>query len=69
MKIIRAKMKGKKIEMPEPEERESTQVVDLMARLQESIEMGKKARSPRSTRGGERKSTSRGSRTSRRKTA
>ncbi len=42
MKIIRAKMKGKKIEVPEPEERESTQVVDLMARLQESLAMGKK---------------------------
>ena len=42
MKIIRAKMKGKKIEVPEPEERESTQVVDLMQRLQESLELGKK---------------------------
>jgi DNA end-binding protein Ku len=42
MKIIRAKMKGKKLDVPEPEERESTQVVDLMARLQESLEMGKK---------------------------
>jgi DNA end-binding protein Ku len=42
MKIIRAKMKGKKIEVAEPEDRESTQVVDLMARLQESLEMGKK---------------------------
>ena len=42
MKIIRAKMKGKTIEVAEPEERESTQVVDLMARLQESLEMGKK---------------------------
>jgi DNA end-binding protein Ku len=42
MKIIRAKMKGKKIEVEEPDEPESTQVVDLMARLQESLEMGKK---------------------------
>lgn len=42
MKIIKAKMKGKKLEIPEPEERESTQVVDLMARLQESLAMGKK---------------------------
>lgn len=42
MKIIRAKMKGKKIEVPEPEERESTQVVDLLQRLQESLELGKK---------------------------
>jgi DNA end-binding protein Ku len=63
MKIIRAKMKGKKIEVAEPEERESTQVVDLMQRLQESLEMGKKRtteREPRSTRA---------KRSSRRKTA
>ena len=59
MKIIRAKMKGKKIEVSEPEERESTQVVDLMQRLQESLEMGKKRtteREPRSTRGAKRSS-------------
>jgi len=43
MKIIRAKMKGKKLEVPEPEERESTQVVDLMQRLKESLEMAKTA--------------------------
>ena len=39
-------------EVAEPEERESTQVVDLITRLQESLEMGKKRgtaqrRSPR----------------------
>jgi DNA end-binding protein Ku len=50
MKIIRAKMKGKKIEVPEPVEPESTQVVDLMARLQESLEMGKKRGSGRPAR-------------------
>jgi len=49
MKIIRAKMKGKKIEVAEPEERESTQVVDLMARLQESLEMGKKRSGTKAT--------------------
>jgi DNA end-binding protein Ku len=43
MKIIKAKLKGKKIEVEEPEEPERTQVVDLMARLQESLELGKKA--------------------------
>jgi DNA end-binding protein Ku len=69
MKIIRAKMKGKKIDVPEPEERESTQVVDLMARLQESLEMGKKQQAGRSTRTAERTRAPRGSRTSRRKTA
>ena len=67
MKIIRAKMKGKKIEVPEPEERESTQVVDLMARLQESLEMGKKRhRSSGARHGG---TTARGTRARRRKSA
>jgi DNA end-binding protein Ku len=51
MKIIKAKMKGKKIEVAEPAERESTQVVDLMARLQESLQMGKKRGATRSGRG------------------
>jgi DNA end-binding protein Ku len=69
MKIIRAKMKGKKIEVPEPEERESTQVVDLMARLQESLEMGKKQKAPRAPRNAERTRGPRGSRSARRKTA
>ena len=63
MKIIRAKMKGKKVEGPEPRERESTQVVDLMSRLQESLEMGKK-RHRSGARG-----TTRGTRARRRKTA
>ena len=67
MKIIRAKMKGKKIEVPEPEERESTQVVDLMARLQESLELGKKRGSSRAARGAATNRTTR--RASRRKTA
>jgi len=43
MKIIRAKLKGKKIEKPEPEARETTQVIDLMARLQESLEASRGA--------------------------
>jgi DNA end-binding protein Ku len=38
MKIIRAKMKGQKIELEEPEEPESTKVLDLMSRLQASLE-------------------------------
>lgn len=41
MKIIRAKMKGKEIEVPEADAREETPVVDLMARLKESLELGK----------------------------
>ncbi|MEP6494357.1 MAG: Ku protein [bacterium] len=65
MKIIRAKMKGKTIEIAEPEERESTEVVDLMARLQESLELGKKRGAKASAR-----KTSRGGRAApRRKSA
>jgi DNA end-binding protein Ku len=44
MEIINAKLKGKKIEVEEPEEPEATNVVDLMARLQESLTMGKKGK-------------------------
>jgi len=42
LKIIHAKLKGKKIAVVEPEDRESTPVVDLIARLQESLEQGAK---------------------------
>jgi DNA end-binding protein Ku len=42
MAIINAKMKGKKIEVEEPEEPEPTNVLDLMTRLQESLAQGKK---------------------------
>ena len=42
MKIINAKMKGKKIKVEEPEEPEPTNVIDLMSRLQESLTQGKK---------------------------
>ena len=40
--IIKAKAKGKTIEVEEPEPRENTKVVDLMARLQASLEAAKK---------------------------
>ena len=42
MRIIDAKMKGMKIEVEEPAEPEPTSVIDLMARLQESLAQGKK---------------------------
>jgi len=42
MAIINAKLKGKKIEVEEPAEPEATSVIDLMARLQESLAQGKK---------------------------
>jgi DNA end-binding protein Ku len=49
MRVIRAKMKGKKIELtPEPEEPRDTQVIDLMTRLRESLDQGKKRGSLRS---------------------
>ena len=44
MEIINAKLKGQKIEVAEPEEPEATNVVDLMARLQESLARGKKGK-------------------------
>jgi DNA end-binding protein Ku len=42
MAIINAKLQGEKIEVEEPAEPEATNVVDLMARLQESLAQGKK---------------------------
>lgn len=68
MKIIRAKMKGKKIEVEEPTEPETTQVVDLMTRLQESLEMGKRAQRG-SASGGKKAATHRTKRSARRKSA
>jgi DNA end-binding protein Ku len=73
MRIIKAKMKGTKAKLEEPDEGPSDpQVIDLMARLRESLEQGRtktagaKARTTRS-RGGER--TAKGSRSRKRQTA
>lgn len=44
MKIIRAKMKGKTVRIEEPGIAEPTGVIDLMARLQESLEQGRQER-------------------------
>ena len=44
MKIIRAKMKGKKIKYEEPEVEKDTGVIDLMSRLQASLEQAKPKR-------------------------
>jgi DNA end-binding protein Ku len=41
MRLIKAKLKGKKVEVEEADEPEATPVVDLMARLQASLEQGK----------------------------
>ena len=72
MKIIRAKMKGKEIEVPEAEEREETPVVDLMARLKESLEMGKHGHAKRAapaTHTRRRSSHTRAKRTAKRRSA
>jgi len=72
MKIIRAKMKGKEIEVPEAEEREETPVVDLMARLKESLEMGKHGhpkRAAQTTHTRRRPSHTRAKRTAKRRSA
>ena len=43
MRVIKAKMKGQKIEAAEPEEEQGdTQVLDLMSRLQASLAGGKR---------------------------
>jgi DNA end-binding protein Ku len=44
MRVIRAKMKGKKVRIPEPEEPVDTQVIDLMARLRQSLDAGRRRR-------------------------
>jgi DNA end-binding protein Ku len=44
MRVIRAKMKGKKVRLPEPEEPVDTQVIDLMARLRQSLDAGRRRR-------------------------
>lgn len=54
MRIIKAKLKGKKVEVAEPEEPEATPVVDLMARLQESLSQGKTRTRREKAAGGER---------------
>lgn len=44
MRIIKAKLKGKKVELePAAEAEPDAQVLDLMSRLRESLEQGKKA--------------------------
>jgi DNA end-binding protein Ku len=51
MKIIQAKIKGQQIEIAEQEEPESTKVIDLMSRLQASLEQsGHKRKSTRAPR-------------------
>ena len=53
MKIIEAKMKGKKIRVEEPADAEPTNVLDLMTRLQESLSQGGKPKKRKSAANGE----------------
>jgi DNA end-binding protein Ku len=49
MRVIKAKMKGKKATLtPEPEEPRGAEVIDLMTRLRESLDQGKKRGAVRS---------------------
>ena len=72
MRVIQAKMKGQKIEVEVPAEAESTKVIDLMARLQASLEQSagerKGKRTPRGGGGGGSRGEG-GSRSRRRETA
>ena len=78
MKIIHAKMKGQKIEMVAPAEEESTKVLDLMSRLQASLEQSNVKRRPKPERStsdrrahevADRPVSERGTRTRKRRTA
>jgi DNA end-binding protein Ku len=67
MKIIKAKMRGKKVKLEEPKEEVDSGVLDLMTRLRASLEHGEDKRSTRKTSSSSGKTRS--TRTSRRKTA
>lgn len=49
MQVIRAKLKGKKVEVEEPASEGDTKVIDLMTRLRESLDQSKSAAGRRST--------------------
>lgn len=55
--IIRAKMKGKEITYDEPTKMEATPVIDLVARLQASLEQGKRTASKSAKKTARKKST------------
>lgn len=68
MKLIRAKLKGKKIKVAEPAEDEGdTQVIDLMSRLQASLERGSGGRGGRGARGARKKSAAKTKKPARRR--
>jgi DNA end-binding protein Ku len=65
--LIRKKAKGQKL--PEPQEQEEGEVIDLMAALQESVERTKRGRTSKSKRTTSRKSTGTRKSTARKKSA
>ena len=69
MRIIRAKMKGKKVKFEEPEEPPNTPVLDLMSRLQASLAKGKRKSGRRRPNKSAQAAGQRPTRTRRRKTA
>jgi DNA end-binding protein Ku len=68
-KIINAKMKGKEIEYDEPTEPKATPVIDLMARLQASLDQGNKAGGRKAAGGARKKRAAKKSHARKRKTA
>lgn len=66
MKVIRAKMKGKKPKLPEKEEAPDTGVLDLMSKLRASLEQGSGKKPAAKTK---RAATAKRSRAAKRKTA
>ena len=69
MRIIKAKLKGKKIEVEEQEAVESTPVIDLMARLRASLEQSEKPDAKAATRRRAGRAAGTGTRPRKKKTA
>lgn len=67
MKVIKAKMRGKKVKLEEPAEQVDSNVLDLMTRLRASLEQGSSKKPARTKRSGAAKSKA--SKASKRKTA
>jgi len=69
MKVIKAKMRGKKVKLEPAEESMDTNVLNLMSRLKASLEQGNGKRASRGKRSAAGLAKTRSSRSSRRKTA
>jgi DNA end-binding protein Ku len=69
MKVIKAKMRGRKVKLEPAEESMDTNVLDLMSRLKASLEQGNGKRASRGKRSAVGSAKTRSSRSGRRKTA